>query len=169
MKINWRSANTPAPADPNDWGSWRSFNINDYKVPYMIGYEGETIVYLVEASPSFTPAGTTYPDGTVVQEGFNFLRYVPGAENYSQASTTWLLTENSYFYQNPVKFYANNYFGTAWKFQFGTPYSADFKLNINEFKSQSGDIAETLADGNYVNVDGTYADGTTFSFDFCTK
>lgn len=49
------------------------------------------------------------------------------------------------------------------------PFSADFKLNINEFKSQSGDIAETLADGSSVKVDGTYADGTTFSFDFCTK
>lgn len=46
---------------------------------------------------------------------------------------------------------------------------ANFKLNINEFKSQSGDIAETLADGTSVKVDGTYADGTTFSFDFCTK
>ena len=46
---------------------------------------------------------------------------------------------------------------------------ADFKLNINEFKSQSGDIAETLADGSSVKVDGTYADGTSFSFDFCTK
>ena len=62
-----------------------------------------------------------------------------------------------------------NYYVIAYQFQFGTPFSADFKLNINEFKSQSGDIAETLADGNYVNVDGTYADGTTFSYDFCTK
>lgn len=64
---------------------------------------------------------------------------------------------------------ANNYYVIAYQFQFGTPFTADFKLNINEFKSQSGDIAETLADGSSVKVDGTYADGTTFSFDFCTK
>lgn len=62
-----------------------------------------------------------------------------------------------------------NYYVIAYQFQFGTPFSADFKLNINEFKSQSGDIAETVADGSSVIVDGTYADGTTFSFDFCTK
>lgn len=61
------------------------------------------------------------------------------------------------------------YYVMAYQFRFGTPFSADFKLNINEFKSQSGDIAETLADGSSVKVNGTYADGTNFSFDFCTK
>lgn len=64
---------------------------------------------------------------------------------------------------------ANKYYIMGWKFTAGTPFSADFKLNINEFKSQSGDIAETLADNPTVKVDGTYADGTNFSFDFCTK
>lgn len=63
----------------------------------------------------------------------------------------------------------NKYYIVAYDLQLGTPFTADFKLNINEFKSQSGDIAETLADGSSVKVDGTYADGTTFSFDFCTK
>lgn len=63
----------------------------------------------------------------------------------------------------------NKYYIVAYDLQLGIPFSADFKLNINEFKSQSGDIAETLADGTSVKVDGTYADGTTFSFDFCTK
>lgn len=55
------------------------------------------------------------------------------------------------------------------KITVGTPFKSNFKLNVNEFKSQQGDIAETLADNPTVNVDGTYADGTEFSFDFCTK
>lgn len=169
MKITWSNASTPAPANPDDWGNWRSFNINTYAVPYQIGYEGETAIYLVKTDPNAVPAGTVLPDGTVVQEGYNFLRLESGAQNYSQASTTWTMTEDSYIYQGPTRFRANYYFGTAFKFQLGTPFSADFKLNINEFKSQSGDIAETLADGSSVKVDGTYADGTTFSFDFCTK
>ena len=169
MKITWSNATTPAPANPDDWGNWRSFNINTYAVPYQIGYEGETAIYLLMADPSAVPAGTVLPDGTMVQEGYNFLRLESGAQSYSQASTTWTLTENSYIYQGASRFRANYYFGTAFKFQLGTPFSADFKLNINEFKSQSGDIAETLADGSSVKVDGTYADGTTFSFDFCTK
>lgn len=78
---------------------------------------------------------------------------------------SWILSMGT----NGLKGTMNNYYVIAYNFQFGTPFSADFKLNINEFKSQSGDIAETLADNPTVKVDGTYADGTNFSFDFCTK
>lgn len=78
---------------------------------------------------------------------------------------SWHVTWNI----NGIRGTANNYYIMAIQFLLGTPFSADFKLNINEFKSQSGDLAETLADGTSVKVDGTYADGTTFSFDFCTK
>lgn len=62
-----------------------------------------------------------------------------------------------------------NYYVIAFQFQFGTPFSADFKLNINTFKSQQGDIAETVAEMPEVKVDGTYADGTEFSYSFVTK
>ena len=170
MIISWSNANTPAPANPDDWGNWSFFDASRYTTaPYPIGYEGDVGVYLVKANPNTAPVGYELPDGTVIQEGYNFLRYVPGAPSYTHASTTWTMTKDSYIYHRPAKFRANYYFGTAMKFQLGTPFSADFKLNINEFKSQSGDIAETLADGTSVKVDGTYADGTTFSFDFCTK
>lgn len=64
---------------------------------------------------------------------------------------------------------AGNYYVIAFQFQFGTPFSADFKLNINTFKSQQGDIAETVGKMPAVNVDGTYADGTEFSYSFVTK
>lgn len=77
--------------------------------------------------------------------------------------------EDLVVYNGGLKFTANYWWGKQFIWSFGTPFTADFKLNINEFKSQSGDIAETLADGSSVKVDGTYADGTTFSFDFCTK
>ena len=169
MIINWSNATTPAPANPDDWGNWVSFNINNYIIPYQIGYEGEAAIYLMEASPSYLSAGTVLPDGTVIQEGYNFLRLATGAQSFSQASTTWLMTENSYIYHKPAKFRANYYFGTALKFQFGTPFSADFKLNVNTFKSQQGDIAETVAEMPEVKVDGTYADGTEFSYSFVTK
>ena len=72
-------------------------------------------------------------------------------------------------YNGALKFTANYYWGKWVTWEAYPSFSADFKLNINEFKSQSGDIAETLADNPTVKVDGTYADGTTFSFDFCTK
>lgn len=62
-----------------------------------------------------------------------------------------------------------NYYVIAFQFQLGTPFSADFKLNVNEFKSQQGDIAETVAEMPEVKVDGTYADGTEFSYGFVTK
>lgn len=49
-------------------------------------------------------------------------------------------------------------------------WNANFKLNLNQFKSQCGDInAQTDPDFNTAKVEGTYADGTEFSYDFCIK
>lgn len=39
-----------------------------------------------------------------------------------------------------LKFTANYYYGNCYKMTFGTPFNANFKLNVNEFKSQCGDI-----------------------------
>ena len=51
-----------------------------------------------------------------------------------------------------------------------TGFKADFKLNINEFKSQCGDLnAQTDPAFNTAKVEGTYADGTEFSYDFCIE
>lgn len=49
-------------------------------------------------------------------------------------------------------------------------WSANFKLNVNEFKSQCGDLnVQTDPEFNTAKVEGTYADGTEFSFDFCKE
>ena len=112
--------------------------------------------------------------GTVLKAGsYHFVKVeniiVYGWKILELADTHTFASDEPVFYKKSGKYAANYWWGKMVTWTFGTPFSADFKLNINEFKSQSGDIAETLADGNYVNVDGTYADGTTFSFDFCTK
>lgn len=59
--------------------------------------------------------------------------------------------------------------GVMFKFTSGTPFSAKFDLNTNIFKSQQGDINIAAPAASTVAVEGTYADGTEFSFDFMTK
>lgn len=49
-------------------------------------------------------------------------------------------------------------------------WTANFKLNVNEFKSQCGDLnVQTDPEFNTAKVEGTYADGTEFSYDFCIQ
>ena len=61
------------------------------------------------------------------------------------------------------------YKGVELKIQLGQPLNANFNLAINTFKSQQGDINVAAPDASTVAVEGTYADGTEFSFDLCTK
>lgn len=61
-----------------------------------------------------------------------------------------------------------NYYVIAFQFQFGTPFSADFKLNINEFKSQKGDI-NLVGHASTVNFAGTDGQGNAFSYDVIVK
>lgn len=49
------------------------------------------------------------------------------------------------------------------------PYENAFDLAVNTFKSQQGDINVAVPDASTVAVEGTYADGTEFSFGLCTK
>ena len=49
-------------------------------------------------------------------------------------------------------------------------WNANFKLNVNEFKSQCGDLnVQTDPEFSTAKVEGTYADGTEFSYDFCIQ
>lgn len=48
------------------------------------------------------------------------------------------------------------------------PFTADFKLNINEFKSQKGDI-NLVERASTVNFAGTDGQGKAFSYDIITK
>ena len=112
--------------------------------------------------------GTSLKAGSYYFAKVEYVLYY-GMKILELADTHTFAPDEPVFYKKGGKFAANYWWGKMVTWYFGTPFTADFKLNINEFKSQSGDIAETLADGTSVKVDGTYADGTTFSFDFCTK
>ena len=48
--------------------------------------------------------------------------------------------DETVIYLSGARFTSNYYWGRLTKFAFGTPFTADFKLNVNEFKSQCGDI-----------------------------
>ena len=145
--FKWGYAKSTTEVDVDDISDW-----DTVKTTAVAGF----VIFKNGTSPAVWASGGklgTYVDGQSV--------LVDEVEIQPQ----WVLTYGS----NGLRGTANNYYVIAYNFQLGTPFSADFKLNINEFKSQSGDIAETLAEESSVKVDGTYADGTTFSFDFCTK
>lgn len=54
--------------------------------------------------------------------------------------------------------------GVMFKFTSGTPFSAKFDLNTNIFKSQQGDIAESINNASTAKLTGVYADGTEFDY-----
>ena len=64
---------------------------------------------------------------------------------------------------------ANKYYIMGWKFTAGTPYSANFKLNVNTFKSQAADIAAATDGARTFNFSGEFADGSEFDYDVLTK
>lgn len=68
-----------------------------------------------------------------------------------------------------LRYTANYYYGQCCEMTFGTPFSADFKLNVNEFKSQKGDLNPTPTEFETVNFAGTDGDGNAFSYDIVIK
>lgn len=119
-----------------------------------------------------------YPE-TLMKDNFRYFGWKEGdapiflANNLGEAAlyplTSFTIEDGAHLIIHNNNLPANRYASALFALLPQAAIHADFKLNINEFKSQSGDIAETLADNPTVKVDGTYADGTTFSFDFCTK
>lgn len=93
-------------------------------------------------------------DGTEVHSGVDEVVIDP----------SWYVTWNI----QGIRGTANNYYILAIQFQLGTPFSADFKLNINEFKSQKGDI-NLIGRANTVNFAGTDGQGKSFSYDVIVK
>ena len=63
-----------------------------------------------------------------------------------------------------VRTTAGTYWVVAVKFKVGTPWSANFKLNTNTFKSQQGDLTDMSENLNTTELTGKFADGTDFSF-----
>ncbi len=64
-----------------------------------------------------------------------------------------------------VRAYAGKYWVVAYKFKVGTPWSANFTLNTNIFKSQQGDIADGVESASTAKLVGKFADGTDFDYD----
>lgn len=60
---------------------------------------------------------------------------------------------------------AGKYWVVAYKFKLGTPWSANFTLNTNIFKSQQGDIADSVESASTAKLAGKFADGTDFEYD----
>lgn len=67
-----------------------------------------------------------------------------------------------------VKGTVGNYYVIAYKFILGTPFTANFKLNVNTFKSQQGDV-NVVERANTVNFAGTDGQGNPFSYDIVMK
>lgn len=105
---------------------------------------------------------------------FVFADKVPGtAATYINERETYTLTEKSTFIRN-LNFRANWYYGQAINLVLdGTPTKAQFKLNVNTFKSQQGDkdyIGELpYIPSKTVTFSGTYTDNTPFSYDLYYK
>lgn len=59
----------------------------------------------------------------------------------------------------------DRYYGGKISITAGTPFSANFKLNTNIFKSQQGDKAESINDASTAKLTGVYSDGTEFDYD----
>lgn len=176
----WRKS-TPVPADLSAWSGggyiWPQTNPLPPEQPWpqfkFTEWNGRDIYIGCPAEDTTFEGDDKEPTirGRTAKKGVYYF-FISNEEG-----TKWVdfVTEHTFAADDYViispalRFTANYYYGNCYKMTFGTPFSSNFKLNINEFKSQQGDIAETLADNPTVNVDGTYADGTTFSFDFCTK
>ena len=67
------------------------------------------------------------------------------------------------------KLMAGKYVVAANFFAFDEPFDAKFKLNINEFKSQQGDIGELGKMANTVSIAGTLSDSTPFDYNVVIK
>lgn len=75
----------------------------------------------------------------------------------------WILTFGGN--GNGQKTSVGKYWVVAYKFKIGTPWSANFKLNTNVFKSQQGDIADGVESASTAKLSGKFADGTDFDYD----
>lgn len=86
--------------------------------------------------------------------------------DYVDIDPSWILRAGA----NGMRPSLNKYYIVAYDLQLGTPFTADFKLNVNEFKSQVGDIA-TGSDiaGSTATIAGTFDDNTEFSYEVYVK
>ena len=103
-----------------------------------------------------------------------FAEKVPGTRpaQWKNKSDTYTLTKDTIFVRT-LNFTSNYYYGQAIPFVLGGPTKANFKLNLNTFKSQQGDkdyVGELpYIPNKTVNFSGTYTDNTSFSYNVYYK
>lgn len=102
------------------------------------------------------------------EAGYWFLHTNTAGTAYVEGAKSILLQSGDYLITGSYRYTANNWLGIVTCVKIPpTGFKADFKLNINEFKSQCGDLnVQTDPEFNTAKVEGTYADGTEFSYDF---
>lgn len=133
----WRNAN-PVPEDLSAWTTttWLNKAGDDY-IPAAVIIEG----YIDERG--VVQGKEVYckqKDGDPTK--FVFADLVPGTfpQQFKNERETYTLTEKSTFTRK-LNYKANWYYGQAIDLVLdGTPTKATFKLNVNTFKSQQGDI-----------------------------
>lgn len=177
----WRKAQ-PVPADLSAWtyGEYLWPRTQPYPpeqpvAPFKLTRWGNRDVYIM------CPANdTTYDNedddpnikGRTAKKGVYYFYITNEAgTKFVDFVTEHTFAADDYVLISPaLRFTANYYYGNCYKMTFGTPFTADFKLNVNEFKSQCGDLnVQTDPEFSTAKVEGTYEDGTEFSFDFCIQ
>lgn len=90
--------------------------------------------------------------------------------NVGKAVEESIVIPSGYRLADPgLKGKANKYYIIGWKFTAGVPYSANFKMNVNTYKSQAADIAAATDGARTFNFSGEFADGTDFDYDVVVK
>lgn len=164
----WRSAN-PLPEDISDWDD-RTWIMYDQWMGWVEGivmveghFEGTTVV----GKEIWCRPKRDNPDELV------FAERVPGSSPAQWITyDTYTLTKDTIFVRT-LNYSSNYYYGQAIPFVLGGPTKAEFKLNVNTFKSQQGDkeYIKELPDipTKTTEFAGTYSDNTPFSFDIFYK
>ena len=177
----WRKS-TPQPADLSAW------SYSEYLWPQTVPYPpeqpvspfkltrwGDRDVYIMCPANDTTYDNEDAPPtmkGRTAKKGVYYFYITNEAgTKIVDFTTEHTFAADDYVIVSPaLRFTANYYYGQCYEMTFGTPFSANFKLNVNEFKSQCGDLnVQTDPEFSTAKVEGTYADGTEFSYDFCIQ
>lgn len=165
----WRKVDV-LPPDPDPVAPTMLYTFSDLTTVGAVGWgamrvDRDVILDENNAAPELV--------GTVLKAGsYHFVKVehiiVYGWKILELADTRTFAADEPVFYKKSGKYAANYWWGKMVTWTFGTPFSADFKLNINEFKSQKGDI-NLIGRASTVNFAGTDGQGNAFSYDIITK
>ena len=173
---------TPTPDDLNAWTSHResifTYPNRDWAQQMMAPTGTTKPMFITKLNEDIGPFPDDYPEPSlrgksVMEVGkwyFAEAELDGGQYVWRKISETKVFEpDETVIYLSGVKFSANYYWGRLTKFAFGTPFSANLKLNVNEFKSQTGDLNPKPTEFETVNFAGTDGDGEAFSYDIVIK